>query len=169
MAPNPGKHEVLMRSWKHQLSILTVYYALSNLWSCAPLHLHRNFGLRPIFVLRYLSPYCLDLSVARRVDLLTKHSLRSFWLKQKWNRIINTRFIHSWIIVTGRPGLELALCSTCFLCTDIWHTHYKGRARTFIPLEESEVSVSWVCQRVFQERTGFYTSGSHQNIVLLQT
>ena len=26
-------------------------------------------------------------SVARRVDLLTKHSLRSFGLKQKWNRI----------------------------------------------------------------------------------
>ena len=73
MAPNPGKHEVLMRSWKHQLSILIVYYGLSNLWSCAPLHLHLNFGLRPTFVLRYLSPYWLDLSVAAAAK-----SLQSF-------------------------------------------------------------------------------------------
>ena len=51
MAPNPGKHEVLMSSWKHQLSILTVYYGLLNLWSCAPLHFHLNFGRRHIFCL----------------------------------------------------------------------------------------------------------------------
>lgn len=51
-------------------SFFIVYYGLPILWSCAPLYFHLNSDCRPIFVPRYLSPHCLDLSVARRVDLL---------------------------------------------------------------------------------------------------
>lgn len=118
---------------------------------------HLNLCCRLISLCRY-HLNCLDFSVTRMVELLTKHKFLGFdWSKSKTN-LLSACFTHSLPNnsdrkVRPRTWAAQALVP-CVLALNMYTS--RRRARMFLLLRrELKVSVSWMCREYFRKRLGF--------------